>query len=162
MNNSNHLSSRRDINVGRILHYFQDLLYQAESMLLQNIILHSSPVSEDRVICIHLCGKNTCCYCMVLFSTLKHLHIRIVIPSLFSSPIKMLTGYYQLECIICYNYFLYYCRRFVPRSGLSLEHWGIRYISRHRHLLVQASTFALLCSCLKEKTLMTGSLFTVS
>lgn len=37
MKNSNQLSSRRDINVGHILHYFQDLLYQAESMFLQNV-----------------------------------------------------------------------------------------------------------------------------
>jgi len=81
---------------------------------------------------------------------------------LSSSPIKMLTGYCQSDCIICYNYFVYYYRHFVPRSGLSLGHWGIHYISRHRHHLIQASTFALLCSCLKEKTLMTGSLFMVS
>jgi len=37
MKNSNQLSSRRDINVDHILHYFQDLMYQAESMFLQNI-----------------------------------------------------------------------------------------------------------------------------
>jgi len=34
------------------------------------------------------CGKNTCGYCLVPFSTLKHLLIRIAIPSVFSSPIK--------------------------------------------------------------------------
>jgi hypothetical protein len=37
MKNSNQLSSRRDINLGHILHYFQDLLYRTESIFLQNI-----------------------------------------------------------------------------------------------------------------------------
>jgi len=53
--NSNQLSSRRDVSVGHILHYFKDLLYHAESMFLQNI--NSTQLSYVRRPC-NLCPSN--------------------------------------------------------------------------------------------------------